>query len=169
MPYCIAAAIVDRKVTPVQFTPEKINDPQIRAQLRKVEVVADPEIEKAFPALQRVVVTITTTDGKEFSKQLDYPKGDPRNPLSDLEVEEKFAALADGVISRPRQQRVREAIWNLEKTDSVTELMALLKEEKSTAATTSSPLGAGGARMVSIHPRAASIATFGCEMFRAHK
>jgi 2-methylcitrate dehydratase len=134
LPYCIAAAIVDRKVTPVQFTPEKINDPQIRAQLRKIEVVADPEIEKAFPALQKVAVTIVTTDGKQLSKQLDYPKGDPRNPLSDVEVEEKFAALADGVISRARQQRVRDLIWNLEKCSSVTELMELLKEEKSTAA-----------------------------------
>lgn len=134
LPYCIAAAIVDRQVTPAQFTPEKINDPQVRAQLRKVEVVADPEIERVFPALQRVAVTITTTDGKAFSKQLDYPKGDPRNPLSDLEVEEKFAALADGVIGRTRQQRVRDAIWNLEKSGSVAQLMELLKEEKSAAA-----------------------------------
>jgi len=126
LPYCIAAAIVDRKVTPVQFTQEKIDDPQIRAQLRKVEVVADPEIEKLFPALQRVVVKITTSNGKEFSKQLDYPKGDPRNPLSDVEVEEKFAALADGVLTREQQKRVREAIWNLEKLDSVTDLMTML-------------------------------------------
>ena len=59
----IAAALVDRQVTPAQFTPEKIMDPQIRAQLRKVEVVGDPEIEKVFPALQRVIVTIRTTVG----------------------------------------------------------------------------------------------------------
>ena len=59
----IAAAIVDRQVTPQQFTDAKIMDPSIRAQLRKVEVVADPEIEKVFPALQRVVVTIHTTTG----------------------------------------------------------------------------------------------------------
>jgi 2-methylcitrate dehydratase len=78
---------------------EKINQPEIRAQLRKVEVVADPEIEKVFPALQRVIVKITTTDGREFSEQLDYPKGDPRNPLSDREIEEKFAALAEGVLT----------------------------------------------------------------------
>jgi 2-methylcitrate dehydratase len=130
LPYCIAAAIVDRKVTPVQFTQEKINDPQIRAQLRKVEVVADPEIEKLFPALQRVVVKISTTNGKEFSKQLDYPKGDPRNPLSDVEVEEKFAALADGVLTREQQKRVRETIWNLENLNSVTDLMTMLQAGK---------------------------------------
>src|SRR5271170_2177624 len=99
LPYVIAAAIAERQVTPLQFTLEKIMDPAIRAQLNKIVVVADPEIEKVFPALQRVVVTIHTTDGHEFCKQLDYPKGDPRNPLTDKEVEEKFEALAGPVMT----------------------------------------------------------------------
>jgi 2-methylcitrate dehydratase len=129
LPYVIAAALVDRQVTPVQFTMEKIMDPKIRAQLQKIEVVADPEIEKVFPALQRVVVNIQTTDGRSFSKQLDYPKGDPRNPLTDQEVEEKFAALADGVLSKDAQTRVKDAVWNLERVRSVSELMALLKTD----------------------------------------
>ena len=104
LPYVIAAALVERQVTPVQFTMEKIMDPTIRAQLQKVEVVADPEIEKVFPALQRVIVHIDTRDGRSFNKQLDYPKGDPRNPLTDQEVEEKFAALAEGVLSDRRAE-----------------------------------------------------------------
>src|SRR5581483_9831791 len=99
LPYVIAAALAERQVTPVQFTMDKIMDPTIRAQLKKVEVVADPEIEKVFPALQRVIVNLMTIDGSNYSKQLDYPKGDPRNPLTDAEIEEKFAALAEGVLS----------------------------------------------------------------------
>ena len=129
LPYVIAAALVDRQVTPLQFTPEKIMDPAIRAQLKKVKVVADPEIEKVFPALQRVVVTIRTADGKEFTRQLDYPKGDPRNPLSDKEVEEKFAALAEGVLSPAQQRRVIEGVWSLEKQASVSDLMQMLKAD----------------------------------------
>jgi 2-methylcitrate dehydratase len=129
LPYVIAAALVERQVTPMQFTMEKIMDPQIRAQLQKVEVVADPEIEKVFPALQRVIVHIDTRDGRSFRKQLDYPKGDPRNPLTDQEVEEKFMALADGVLSRDAQKRVKDAIWNLERVGSVSELMALMEAD----------------------------------------
>jgi 2-methylcitrate dehydratase len=127
LPYVIAAALAERQVTPVQFTMEKIMDPTIRAQLQKVEVVADPEIEKVFPALQRVIVNITTRDGRTFTKQLDYPKGDPRNPLTDQEVEEKFAALAEGVLSQRAQQKLKDTIWNLEKIGSVSKLMALMK------------------------------------------
>jgi 2-methylcitrate dehydratase len=125
LPYVIAAAIAECQVTPLQFTPAKIMDPVIRAQLRKVQVVADSEIEKVFPALQRVIVRIHTIDGREFTKQLDYPKGDPRNPLTDKEIEEKFEALAGPVMPREARRRAMDAIWSLEKQPSVHELMKL--------------------------------------------
>ena len=130
LPYVIAAAIAERQVTPLQFTMEKIMDPTIRTQLNKIVVVADPEIEKVFPTLQRVIVLITTTDGGEFSKQLDYPKGDPRNPLTDKEVEEKFEALAGPVMSAEARRKAVDAIWSLEKQSSVTDLMRLLKADR---------------------------------------
>jgi len=130
LPYVIAAAIADRQVTPLQFTMEKIMDPTIRAQLNKIVVVADAEIEKVFPALQRVVVTVQTTDGREFTKQLDYPKGDPRNPLTDKEVEEKFESLAEPVMTSAARRRAMEAIWNLDKQASVTDLMKMFRADR---------------------------------------
>jgi 2-methylcitrate dehydratase len=129
LPYVIAAALVDRRVTPAQFLPEKISDPSIRAQLAKIEVIADPEIEKVFPELQRVVVAIETTDGRELTQQLDYPKGDPRNPLSDREIEEKFEALAEPLLSRATRRRVMDAVWKLDELKSVRELLELLKAD----------------------------------------
>lgn len=129
LPYVIAAALVDRQVTPLQFTHERMMDPAIRTQLKKVEVVADPEIEKLFPQLQQVAVIITTSDGREFRQQLDYPKGDPRNPLSDREIEEKFEALAEPVLSKAARRRAMDAVWKLETLDSVSALMQLLKAE----------------------------------------
>jgi 2-methylcitrate dehydratase len=130
LPYVIAAAIADRQVTPRQFEPDKIMDPKIREQLRKIEVVADPEIEKVFPKLQRVIVKVKATDGREFEKQLDFPKGDPRNPLTDREVEEKFDALAAPVLSEERRRKVKDAVWKLDKLPSITELMDLCKADK---------------------------------------
>ncbi|HVP39843.1 MAG TPA: MmgE/PrpD family protein [Candidatus Saccharimonadales bacterium] len=130
LPYVIAAALAERQVTPLQFTDAKIMDPAIRAQLKKVEVVADPEVEKLFPKLQRVIVTIHTTDGKQHKRQLDYPKGDPRNPLSDAEIEEKFDALADPVMTPPARRKLKDAVWGLEKMKSVAELMALARADR---------------------------------------
>jgi 2-methylcitrate dehydratase len=127
LPYVIAAALVDRQVTPLQFTPEKIHDPAIRAQLKKVEVVADPEIEKVFPELQRVVVTIHASGGRKFERQLDYPKGDPRNPLSDREITEKFNALAEPILSSTARQEIMDTVSKLEKVDRISGLMDTLQ------------------------------------------
>ena len=133
LPYVIAAAIAERQVTPLQFTPAKIMDPAIRAQLNKIVVTADAEIEKLFPALQRVIVRIHTIDGREFTQQLDYPKGDPRNPLSDSELEEKFEALSGPVLSHDACRRAVHAIWTLEEQRSVSELMKLFKADRTPA------------------------------------
>jgi 2-methylcitrate dehydratase len=129
LPYVIAAAIVDRQVTPAQFTQERILAEDIRAQLNKVKVVADDEIEKVFPALQRVVVNILTTDGREFTKTLDYPKGDPRNPLTDKEIEDKFDALAAPVMSMEARTQLKDAVWSLEDIPSISDLMDLCKAD----------------------------------------
>jgi 2-methylcitrate dehydratase len=122
LPYCIAAAIVDRQVTPVQFERQRIMDPVIRAQLPKIKVIADPAIEAVFPALQRALVTIETTSGSQHSRQLDHPRGNPYNPLNDAQVEEKFAALADPVLSESAQARLVQAIWSLDSLERVHEL-----------------------------------------------
>ncbi|MFQ6046879.1 MAG: MmgE/PrpD family protein [Gemmatimonadales bacterium] len=129
LPYVIAAAIVDRQVTPAQFEASRIMDPTIRAQLPKVEVVADPEIEQVFPGLQRAIVTVTTTDGREITKRLDYPKGDPRNPLSDREIEDKFDALAAPVLSEAARVRLKKTVWRLEGRRTISGLMKRCKAD----------------------------------------
>ncbi|HEY4354250.1 MAG TPA: MmgE/PrpD family protein [Acidobacteriaceae bacterium] len=127
LPYVIAAAIVDRQVTPASFAMEKIMDSRIRAQLMKVKLVGDKEIDKVFPKLQRTLVKVALTDGQTFTHELEYPKGDPRNPLTDGEIEAKFTALAEGVLTRADQQKLKDAILNLEDLESVTGLMSLMK------------------------------------------
>ncbi len=129
LPYVIAAAVADRQVTPCN-SPREDHGPPIRAQLRKVEVIADPEIEKLFPALQRVDVEIDTVDGRAFSTRLDYPKGDPRNPLTDVEIEGKFDALAEPVLTESGADRLKEAVWSLESQESVSGLLALTESDR---------------------------------------
>jgi 2-methylcitrate dehydratase len=126
LPYVIAAAVADRQVTPLQFTDAKIMDPKIRAQLDKVKVIADPDIEAVFPELQRVRVEIATSDGRQVARQLDYPKGDPRNPLSDDEIAGKFSALAEGIATPEDVARMQAAIRRTEEYDDVRQFMGEL-------------------------------------------
>ncbi len=127
LPYCIAAAIVDRKITTDQFTDRRIQDPAIKAVLRKIKGEASEAFERAFPAKQPSKVRVKLNDGREFAAQLDYPKGDPREPMTEADLDNKFASLCSAVLSSERQQEIKRAIWDLESFDQVTGFMKLLK------------------------------------------
>ncbi len=90
LPYCIAAAAVDGAVTPACFKPERLHDKRIFSVIDKIKVYADSEFEKAFPAKQCTRVEITTTAGDKFEKQMDYPKGDAREPMTEQDLDTKF-------------------------------------------------------------------------------
>ena len=127
LPYCIAAAIVDGKITTEQFSLKKIKDPRIQAVLPKIKGEASEEFEKMFPAKQPSKVRVVLKNGQEFSAQLDYPKGDPREPMSDDDLTNKFKGLCSNLISDSRQDQIKEAIFTLERFDSIKAFMNILK------------------------------------------
>jgi 2-methylcitrate dehydratase len=130
LPYSIAAAVTDRMVTPKQFKDERLWDERLRAQMKKVKVVANDEFERAFPAKQCTRVTITTSDGRKLSAERDFPKGDPRDPMTLAELDEKFAALAEAVMSEARRAELKQTIFDLENCADVGKLMALTIADK---------------------------------------
>jgi len=127
LPYCVAAAIVDRKITTDQFTDARIKDPQIQGVLPKIKGEASEEFEEMFPKKQPSKVEIRLKNGQEFSAQLDFPKGDPREPMSERDLDNKFKSLSSDLLSENRQKEIKDAIWNLESFQNIGEFMNLLK------------------------------------------
>ncbi|HPN38211.1 MAG TPA: MmgE/PrpD family protein [Melioribacteraceae bacterium] len=112
LPYCIAAAIVDKKITTQSFSDEKLKDPRIREVIMKIKGEASIEFEKMFPAKQPSKVVVKTVDGKEFSEYLEYPKGDPREPMTMEDLENKFNALSSDLLTNERQKAIKKIIFN---------------------------------------------------------
>jgi 2-methylcitrate dehydratase len=125
LPYCIAAALVDHKVTTQSFSDEKIKDPRIWEVIGKIKGEASLEFEKMFPAKQPSKVVVRTTDGREFSEYLEYPKGDPREPMTEEDLDNKFEALASGLLNEKRRKEIKEVIFSCEKL-SAKEFMSKL-------------------------------------------
>ncbi|MGE5681064.1 MAG: MmgE/PrpD family protein [Bacillota bacterium] len=125
LPYCIAAALVDHKITTNSFSEEKLKDPRIWEVIDKIKGEASVEFEKMFPAKQPSKVVIKTTDGREFSEYLEFPKGDPREPMTMEDLENKFNALSSNLLSEDKQKAIKEMIFNCEDL-SVKEFMAFL-------------------------------------------
>ena len=68
-----------------------------------------------FPAKQPSKVVIRTTAGKEYSAYLEYPKGDPREPMTIEDLSAKFNGLSADLLDEKRQKEIQETIFSCEK------------------------------------------------------
>jgi 2-methylcitrate dehydratase len=125
LPYCMAVGLVDGMVTPLQFKEERVLDKSLLPVMDMVKVVANEEFESLFPKFQPSRVTITTKGGKSFSKRVDVPKGDPRDPMTAEEIGVKFHALGDGVIGKAKGDALAKAILSMETLPKAAELLKL--------------------------------------------
>lgn len=123
LPYCLAAAIVLQRVTPDIFEEEYLFNTQIRETLPKIKVRAEPTFEKLFPKTQPCNVTIKLLDGRTLQKHLDWPKGDPRSPLSDAEIDQKVQSMTGDKLTAAAYDRLRKAVFELETVPRIGELM----------------------------------------------
>lgn len=91
-PYSTAVAIAFGKAGLQEFEDGVLEDETIQELTRKVEVVADKGLSEIFPNKQSAILTITTPNG-DYSDRVDFPKGEPENPLTDQEFYDRYAAL----------------------------------------------------------------------------
>lgn len=115
LPYCLAIAIVDKKITTNSFSDEKLKDPKIYEVIDKIKGEPSLEFEKMFPAKQPSKVVITTKFGHKYEEYLEYPKGDPREPMTMEDLENKFNSLAMIKFNQAELKHLKDVIFNCEK------------------------------------------------------
>ena len=130
MPFGAAAAILYGKATLDEYTMERINSTRVKELMDKISCVKDPELEKEFPKKWPASVTLLTKDGKTYSTRIDFPKGDPENPLTWDELIDKFRNLIAPVFLEARQNEIIERVRSLEQEEDLKAFsMLLLKDE----------------------------------------
>jgi 2-methylcitrate dehydratase len=129
-PYCVAVALQDGVVTLKSFGERRLRDPALQSLIQRVRVVEQQEFRGWYPVGMPTRVTVRTSSGKEYVKQVDYPLGHPRNPMSDREVEEKFRSLAGSQLDRRAAGRIIEFVWALDAANDIGALMPLLRLKK---------------------------------------
>ncbi len=126
IPYIVAVAILDQKLDPKQFSSNRIADPRIHQLAKKVEVVLDEDIDKQFPGKYAATVSIRMENGKTHTTHIDYPKGDPENPMTDDELVVKFKRLSSPVLGDKKTNQVVKRALSLEEESDVARLIRLL-------------------------------------------
>ncbi len=125
LPYLVAAAFMDGEVGLAQFTDARIADPKLRSLIQKVSVTADPELSQAYPEAMPNQVEVKTVHGKSHTLKITYPKGHPKRPLSDRELEEKFISLTAPMLPQKQIRRLLDRLWKLDSLKKMDELLSL--------------------------------------------
>ena len=136
MPFCAAAAIVDRKVGIATFEPDRIQAPSIRALIPRVSMRVNPEFDTTAP-LSHARVTIRLRDGRTFEQTSNGARGYPARPASEEQLRAKFSACAQRVLSSAAADRAWEALGRIDHSDDVTafgELFAPALQESTSEA-----------------------------------
>jgi 2-methylcitrate dehydratase len=126
LPYITAIALIDGEVTEKQFQPERFSDPKIWKFLENVKVERNAELSALYPDAVANIVHVDLVDGRRLTKRVDYPLGHAKNPLKDLQVEEKFNVLVDPMLGSDRARKIIDIVWKLDAATGVDELMETL-------------------------------------------
>ena len=92
IPYATAAGLLYGKAGLQEFTEEAVRGDRILNLTGKIKVTADDSLSEVFPAIQAAIVKIHTPEG-EFTERVDFPKGEPENPLTEEEFRDRYDGL----------------------------------------------------------------------------
>jgi 2-methylcitrate dehydratase PrpD len=130
IPYTVAAAWIDGKLGMRHFTDEGLQRADILDLASRVKPYVDEEIDRdwrRFVTPGRVVVRFR--DGQAIEERVDYPKGHPRNVMTDAEFAAKTkdcATFAAKPLPGDTADRLISAVGKLESLLDISELVRIL-------------------------------------------
>lgn len=107
--HAAAVAIIEGAAGEQQFSDRAVRDSNIIALRDRVSTVVDPSIKE-----DQVRITITLKDGRRLEKYVEHAVGSVQNPMSDRDLEAKFAGQADGVLPSDQARHAMELCWEIE-------------------------------------------------------
>lgn len=125
--YCASVALVRGRAGLDSFNSESLNDQAIRDLMGKVEITTDPEFDRQHPGKWPAKVELRTRDGKEYSAMVEFPLGDPENPIKDEDLQAKFKSLASTALEPRRVERIVNSVARTEKITDTRLLTKLLQ------------------------------------------
>jgi 2-methylcitrate dehydratase PrpD len=115
--HAVAVALIEGAGGEKQFGDRAVNDPTVVSLRSKVVPVVTPGIDPA-----QVDMTVVLKDGRTLHRYIEHAVGSVEKPMTDRQLETKFADLADGIIPAPAIRQVMDACWHIETLASAAEI-----------------------------------------------
>lgn len=116
IPYTVAKALLYGKVGPEEFSADSLRDEKTLKLAEKTIVVTDEDMERRYPTKRPASVLVKLYSGEVLSHSVDMPRGDPEEPYSDQEIQQKFLKLVSPILG---EIRAKEIVKNVLKVDHI--------------------------------------------------
>ncbi|OPY69381.1 MAG: 2-methylcitrate dehydratase [Syntrophorhabdaceae bacterium PtaU1.Bin034] len=136
--YCVANALLRGSSKLPHFDELQVTDDKVLEIVRNVHVSADSSLgvpgarDNSTSTHLSVRMNVATKAGDVYHKDVDIPRGNPKNPLVDEEHMERFldcVAYSDKRFSRSAIDKIVSQIGRLEEVEDVRNLIPLLISE----------------------------------------
>jgi 2-methylcitrate dehydratase len=131
LPYMIAVALLDGRLGPDQYAPERIGRDDVQRLLRRVVVKSAPDLSARFPAEHPVRLRVELADGRVLSREKSDYLGFFTRPMSWDDVRGKIETIPSPRLSAARRSAIADAVAQLESVDLEALCVLLGAEERS--------------------------------------
>jgi 2-methylcitrate dehydratase PrpD len=127
--YCVAAALLEGTLGLEQFGGERFGPDGVRDEaaadlLRRVQVNVAADLTAKYPSSWPVRLTVSLNSGATEHAASEYPRGNPENPVSTEELEQKCSALIASRFGRHTAHAMLGALHAIERCPDMSELFA---------------------------------------------
>ena len=118
IPYSAVIALWTGKAGIAEFAKPYVSNPEILDLTQKVDIIPNEELSRLVPDKRVAIVNVHMRNGKVFSERIEYPKGEPENPLTPEENLAKFLSMTEHAgITSEKAQSIFQEIIHKEKPD----------------------------------------------------
>ena len=113
IPYSAVIALWTGKAGIAEFAEPYVNNPDILDLAQRVNIIPDEELSRLVPDKRVAIVNVHLHNGNVLTEKVEYPKGEPENPLTPEENMAKFLSMTEHAgISYKKAQRIFQEIIN---------------------------------------------------------
>ena len=123
MEFSLAIAAAYGQAGLAQYDDKSVSDPVVLALLERIVFQSRADLEPGVSADAVPAEVTVHARGKIFSRKVMVPSGDPRNPMTRNQRQEKFLGCLTGILTLENAQRMFDSFEHLEDFSSLAELM----------------------------------------------
>lgn len=123
MEFSLAIAAAYGQAGLAEYDDKSVSDPVVLALLERIVFQSRADLETGVSADAVPAEVTVHARGKIFSRKVLVPSGDPRNPMTRNQRQEKFLGCLTGILTLENAQRMFDSFEHLEDFSSLAELM----------------------------------------------